>query len=136
MPLVTPKLINFLKKTKKKSHHRDLLLVFGRRDMFFGLKSLKLIHHSKAFYQDFNMFSLIKNYMSVIKNEKMITDDSVNENYETIKNIGGVLEEHRNNLVSCHNDLVPENILLKNNNYILLILIIVEIMIHVLRLVI
>ena len=75
---------------------------------------IKSIHQVNSFHQEFNMFTLLKNYMSVIKNENIEISESAVRNFNSINEIGEKLEMFREKLVPCHNDLVPENILIKN----------------------
>jgi thiamine kinase-like enzyme len=75
---------------------------------------IKSIHQIDSFHQEFNMFSLLKNYMSVIKNKNIKITKSVYQNLKSINEIGAKLEIFREELVPCHNDLVSENILIKN----------------------
>ncbi|MDM8536065.1 phosphotransferase [Desulfobacterales bacterium HSG17] len=75
------------------------------------IRILKKLHSGNDFYKEFDMFCLIKHYQEIVR-EKEIKLPADYENYQPqINTIGTVLNSYRTELVPCHNDLTPENIL-------------------------
>lgn len=84
------------------------------------IEMVKKMHHVKPFFQEFNMFTLIKKYMVIISQQNLILPQIAFDKFEKINFIGNKLEKFRNELVPCHNDILPENILSKNNKLLLI----------------
>ena len=77
------------------------------------VKKIKLLHNAKPFLRNFNMLSQISYYKNILKEEHLPKElfKYVN-NIETLKQ---KLYLTKDNLVPCHNDLIAENIIKKDN---------------------
>jgi thiamine kinase-like enzyme len=84
------------------------------------IELVKKMHNVKPFNQEFNMFKLIKNYMVIINKQNIKLPQIIIDNIEKINLIGNTLEKYRDVLVPCHNDILPENILIENNKLLLI----------------
>lgn len=73
--------------------------------------SLKILHCGDKFKQDFDMFALIKLYMENIAKLHLQLPHEYEKFKKQIWDMGEVLAPYRNNLVPCHNDLLPENMM-------------------------
>lgn len=73
--------------------------------------SLKVLHAGSRFLVDFDMVSLIKSYMGIIKDWELDFLDGFRDCTKLIWEIGEALAPYREHLVPCHNDLVPENLI-------------------------
>ena len=82
--------------------------------------TIKVLHSGEKFRQDFDMFSLIRNYVEIIKVRKLTLPEAFVNYKKNIWEIGKVLAPYREELVPCHNDLVPENIMDDGNRVFLL----------------
>ena len=75
------------------------------------IKTIKALHNTKPFLQNFDMFELINYYLRLLKRRKIELPKSIDKYSKTIDNLGKILALYRNHLVPCHNDIVPENII-------------------------
>ena len=77
------------------------------------VKKIKLLHNAKPFLRNFNMLSQISYYKNILKEEYLPKElfKYVNK-IETLKQ---KLYLTKDNLVPCHNDLIAENIIKKDN---------------------
>ena len=77
------------------------------------VKNIKLLHHAKPFLRNFNMFNQISYYQNILKKDTIPKKlfKYVN-NIETLKQ---KLYLTKDKLVPCHNDLIAENIIKKDN---------------------
>jgi len=75
------------------------------------VNSLKILHRGDKFKQEFNMFSLIKLYMGNIAKLDLQLPPEYEKFKKRIWAMGEALAPYRDNLVPCHNDLVPENMM-------------------------
>ena len=75
------------------------------------VNSLKILHRGDKFEQDFDMFSLIKLYMENIAKLHLQLPPEYGKFKNRIWEMGEALAPYRDNLVPCHNDLVPENMM-------------------------
>ena len=75
------------------------------------IKTIKTLHNTKPFLQNFDMFELINYYLRLLKRRKIELPKSIDKYSKTIDNLGKILALYRNHLVPCHNDIVPENII-------------------------
>lgn len=72
---------------------------------------LKKLHMSRIeFNNNFNVFDEIEKYENIMYDNKNIKYDNYNQIREKIMNFKNVLNDIGLNIVCCHNDLVPENL--------------------------
>ncbi|MDX2511177.1 MAG: phosphotransferase [Desulfobacterales bacterium] len=84
------------------------------------VQALKVLHYGADFRQDFDMFCLIKFYVVTITEQGLALPSEYAAYNEKILKIGDALAAYRENLVPCHNDLVPENVMDTDNRVFLL----------------
>ena len=75
------------------------------------IKTIKALHNTKPFLQNFDMFKLIDYYLRLLKRRKIELPKFIDKYSKTIDSLGKILALYRNHLVPCHNDIVPENII-------------------------
>ena len=76
-----------------------------------AIKTIKALHNTKPFLQNFDMFKLIDYYLRLLKRRKIELPKFIDKYSKTIDSLGKILAQYRNHLVPCHNDIVPENII-------------------------
>jgi len=84
------------------------------------VQTVKVLHCGARFWQDFDMFCLIKFYMETIKNRGFVLPVGYADYKEQIWKMGESLAPYREKLVPCHNDFVPENLMDDGNRVFLL----------------
>ena len=96
-----------------KSKTASLTIFQSSKEIKQLVKKIKLLHNAKPFLRNFNMLSQISYYKNILKEECLPKElfKYVN-NIETLKQ---KLYLTKNNLVPCHNDLIAENIIKKDN---------------------
>jgi len=77
------------------------------------VKNIKLLHNANPFLRNFNMLSQISYYQNILK--KDFLPKELNRYVNNIKSLKNKLYLPNHKLVSCHNDLLAENIINKNN---------------------
>ena len=77
------------------------------------VKSIKLLHNANPFLKNFNMLSQISYYQNILKKDYM--PQKLNRYVNNIKSLKNKLYLPNHKLVPCHNDLLAENIINKNN---------------------
>jgi len=82
--------------------------------------TVKVLHSGVSFWQDFDMFCLIKFYMKIVKNRELALPKSFADYREQTWEMGEALVPYREKLVPCHNDLVPENLINDGNRVFLI----------------
>ncbi len=73
--------------------------------------TLKQMHGGPAFWQEFDMFRLIQFYVATIRERGFALPASYAAYKEQIEETGKALAPYRKQLVPCHNDLTPENLM-------------------------
>ena len=96
-----------------KSKTASLTIFQSSKEIKQLVKKIKLLHNAKPFLRNFNMLSQISYYKNILKEEYLPKElfKYVN-NIETLKQ---KLYLTKDNLVPCHNDLIAENIIKKDN---------------------
>ena len=96
-----------------KSKTSSLTIFQSSKEIKQLVKKIKLLHNAKPFLRNFNMLSQISYYKNILKEECLPKElfKYVN-NIETLKQ---KLYLTKDNLVPCHNDLIAENIIKKDN---------------------
>ncbi|OOS05211.1 hypothetical protein B0188_04155, partial [[Haemophilus] felis] len=82
-------------------------------------KKLRSLHLSTIkFENEFNIFVEFERYFNLLKNKNVLykSHSNINELISLFYSFKNILNQP-NLLVPCHNDLVPENILVKGNSY-------------------
>ena len=77
------------------------------------VKNIKLLHNANPFLINFNMLTQISYYQNILK--KDFLPKELNRYVNNIKSLKNKLYLPNHKLVSCHNDLLAENIINKNN---------------------
>ena len=77
------------------------------------VKNIKLLHNANPFLRKFNMLSQISYYQNILKKDYM--PQKLNRYVNNIKSLKNKLYLPNHKLVPCHNDLLAENIINKNN---------------------
>ena len=77
------------------------------------VKNIKLLHNANPFLRNFNMLSQISYYHSILKKDYL--PQELNRYVNSIKSLKNKLYLPSHKLVPCHNDLLAENIINKNN---------------------
>ncbi len=77
------------------------------------VKSIKLLHNANPFLENFNMLSQISYFQNILKKDYM--PQKLNRYVNNIKSLKNKLYLPNHKLVPCHNDLLAENIINKNN---------------------
>ena len=79
---------------------------------------IKILHGSKPFYRNFNMFNYIYHCIDILKKEKL--PELIIPILNRMDVLSQKLAPYRENLVPCHNDFVPGNII-NNENQLFLV---------------
>ncbi len=82
------------------------------------VKKIKLLHNANSFSRTFNMFSQINYYRSILNKEYLSKE--LLKYINNIKTLKQKLYLPNDKLVPCHNDLIAENILIKDNHIFLI----------------
>ena len=77
------------------------------------VKNIKLLHNANPFLRNFNMLTQISYYQNILK--KDFLPKELNRYVNNIKSLKNKLYLPNHKLVPCHNDLLAENIINKNN---------------------
>ena len=77
------------------------------------VKNIKCLHSAKPFLKNFNMFNRISSYQNILK--RYCLPQTLNRYVNNIKSLEDKLYLPNHKLVPCHNDLLPENIIIKDN---------------------
>jgi len=116
---ISPRVVHFIESDNLlvtefiKSKTTSLTKFQSSKEIKQLVKKIKLLHNAKPFLRNFNMLSQISYYKNILKEEYLPKElfKYVN-NIETLKQ---KLYLTKDNLVPCHNDLVAENIIKKDN---------------------
>ena len=96
-----------------KSKTSSLAIFQSSKEIEQLVKSIKLLHNANPFLKNFNMLSQISYYQNILKKDYM--PQKLNRYVNNIKSLKNKLYLPNHKLVSCHNDLLAENIINKNN---------------------
>ena len=77
------------------------------------VKNIKLLHNANPFLRNFNMLSLISYYQNILKRDPL--PKKLFKYVNKIKSLKQKLYLPNDKLVPCHNDLLAENIINKDN---------------------
>jgi len=77
------------------------------------VKNIKNLHNTKSFFKNFNMFNQISYYQNILSKDCL--PRKLVKYISKIKNLEQKLSLQNNILVPCHNDLLPGNIINKDN---------------------
>ena len=77
------------------------------------VKNIKLLHNSRPFLRNFNMFNQISSYQKLLKRDYL--PKKLFKYINNIKTLEQKLYLPNDKLVPCHNDLLAENIIINNN---------------------
>ncbi len=84
------------------------------------IHTVNVLHSGASFWQDFDMFCLIEFYTETIKDRELVLPVGYANYKEQIWEMGEALAPYREQLVPCHNDLLPENVMDDGNRVFLL----------------
>ena len=96
-----------------KSKASSLTLFQSSKGIEQLVKNIKLLHNANPFLRNFNMLTQISYYQNILK--KDFLPKELNRYVNNIKSLKNKLYLPNHKLVSCHNDLLAENIINKNN---------------------
>jgi len=82
------------------------------------VQSIKLLHNSKPFLRNFNMFSQISFYQNILKRDYL--PNKLLKYVNSIKKLEPKLYLPNDILVPCHNDLISANIINKDNQLLII----------------
>ena len=116
---ISPRVVHFIESDNLlvtefiKSKTSSLTKFQSSKEIKQLVKKIKLLHNAKPFLRNFNMLSQISFYKNILKEEYLPKElfKYVNK-IETLKQ---KLYLTKDNLVPCHNDLIAENIIKKDN---------------------
>ena len=116
---ISPRVVHFIESDNLlvtefiKSKTTSLTKFQSSKEIKQLVKKIKLLHNAKPFLRNFNMLSQISYYKNILKEEYLPKElfKYVNK-IETLKQ---KLYLTKDNLVPCHNDLIAENIIKKDN---------------------
>ena len=95
------------------SKHSSLDMFQSFNEIERLVKNIKCLHNAKPFLKNFNMFNRISSYQNILK--RYCLPQKLNRYVNNIKSLKDKLYLPKHKLVPCHNDLLPENIINKNN---------------------
>jgi len=96
-----------------KSKYSSLEIFQSSRRIEQLVKNIKLLHNAKPFLRKFNMLNQISYYQNILKK-----DDLPKQLFKYVDNINTLKQKlylPNDKLVPCHNDLLAENIINKDN---------------------
>ena len=116
---ISPKVTHFIESENLlvtefiKSKTSSLAIFQSSKEIEQLVKSIKLLHNANPFLKNFNMLSQISYYQNILKKDYM--PQKLNRYVNNIKSLKNKLYLPNHKLVPCHNDLLAENIINKNN---------------------
>ena len=116
---ISPKVTHFIESENLlvtefiKSKTSSLAIFQSSKEIEQLVNSIKLLHNANPFLKNFNMLSQISYYQNILKKDYM--PQKLNRYVNNIKSLKNKLYLPNHKLVSCHNDLLAENIINKNN---------------------
>ena len=121
---ISPKVTHFIKSENLlvtefiKSKHSTLEMFQSTSAIKKLVKKIKFLHNVRPFLKNFNMFNRINFYQKILK--KYYFPKGLSKYVNNIKTLKDKLYISEHNLVPCHNDLLSENILTKDNKIFLI----------------
>ena len=116
---ISPKVTHFIESENLlvtefiKSKTSSLAIFQSSKEIEQLVKNIKLLHNANPFLRNFNMLSQISYYQNILKKDYM--PQKLNRYVNNIKSLKNKLYLPNHKLVPCHNDLLAENIINKNN---------------------
>ena len=96
-----------------KSKTASLTIFQSSKEIKQLVEKIKLLHNAKPFLRNFNMLSQISYYKNILKEECLPKE--LFKYVNKIESLKQKLYLTKDNLVPCHNDLIAENIIKKDN---------------------
>lgn len=116
---ISPRVIRFIESEKLlvtefiKSKVSSLTMFQSSKEIEQLVKNIKLLHNADPFLRKFNMFNQISYYQSILKGDYL--PKKLFKYVNKIKTLEQKLYLPNDILVPCHNDLLAENIINKDN---------------------
>ena len=116
---ISPRVVHFIESENLlvtefiKSKALSLTLFQSSKGIEQLVKNIKLLHNANPFLRTFNMLSQISYYQNILKKDYM--PQKLNRYVNNLKSLKNKLYLPNHKLVPCHNDLLAENIINKNN---------------------
>jgi len=116
---ISPKVIYFIESENLLvtefiiSKAASLRMFQGSQEINKLVKNIKILHNAKPFLRKFDMFSQINYYQSILKSGQLSQEKLKYIN--NIKILKKKLYLPNDKLVPCHNDLLADNIIIKDN---------------------
>ena len=76
---------------------------------------IRKVHMLPVFHPVMNVFDMAHFYLQKVKTLKILSEADYSELFEAYQQIAAVYPKEKEDLVSCHNDLKPENIIYDGN---------------------
>ena len=116
---ISPRVVHFIESDNLlvtefiKSKTASLTIFQSSKEIKQLVKKIKLLHNAKPFLRNFNMLSQISYYKNILKEEYLPKE--LFKYVNKIESLKQKLYLTKDNLVPCHNDLIAENIIKKDN---------------------
>ena len=116
---ISPKVTHFIESENLlvtefiKSKCSSLEIFQSSKEIEQLVKNIKLLHNANPFLRNFNMLSQISYYQNILKKDYL--PKKLFKYVNNIKSLKNKLYLPNHKLVPCHNDLLAENIINKNN---------------------
>jgi len=116
---ISPRVVHFIESENLlvtefiKSKASSLTLFQSSKGIEQLVKNIKLLHNANPFLRNFNMFSQISYYQDILKKDYL--PKKLFKYVNNIKTLKQKLYLPNDKLVPCHNDLLAENIINKDN---------------------
>ena len=116
---ISPRVIHFIESESLlvtefiESKTSSLAIFQSSKEIKQLVKNIKLLHNANPFLRNFDMFSQISYYQNILKKDYL--PQKLNRYVDNIKVLKNKLYLPNYKLVPCHNDLLAENIINKNN---------------------
>ena len=116
---ISPKVIHFIESENLlitefiNSKHSSLDMFQSPNEIERLVKNIKCLHSARPFLKNFNMFDRITSYQNILN--KYGLSPKINKYVNHVKSLQNKLYVPNHKLVPCHNDLLSENIINKDN---------------------
>jgi len=116
---ISPRVIHFIESENLlvtefiKSKTSSLAIFQSSKEIEQLVKNIKLLHNANPFLRNFNMLSQISYYQNILKKDYL--PKKLFKYVNNIKTLKQKLYLPNDKLVPCHNDLLAENIINKDN---------------------
>ena len=96
-----------------KSKESSLAMFQSSKEIENLVGTIKILHNAKPFLKNFNMFNQMSVFQNILKGD--LLPKNIVKYLSEIKILKQKLHIQKDKVVPCHNDLISENIIIKNN---------------------